>query len=129
MIIVSPSKAHPLIVAVMPSVSVLYEVESLPMFRNRLVLVDWILPEMLKYSDVASGPITAMESMVYLSKSGMITKGMHNYLLHGRGRGRRWGSGIECTISWIGLQVVMEDRILNSTYLLWLRKDACEGKD
>lgn len=59
----SPSNAHPLIVAAEPNVNVLKDVVSLPMFRYRLVLVDWMLPEMLKYSDVASGPMTARDAM------------------------------------------------------------------
>lgn len=60
--IVSPSNAHELMLAVLPNNSVLYEVLSLPMFRYRLVLVDWMLPEMVKYSEEASGPITTMEA-------------------------------------------------------------------
>lgn len=39
--IVSPSRAHALVDAAVPNVSVLYEVLSLPTFRYRLVLVDW----------------------------------------------------------------------------------------
>lgn len=73
--IVSPSSAHALIVAVVPSVSVLYEVESLPILRNRLVLVDWMLPEMLKYSDVASGPITAIDSAHHKKKVSIVSIG------------------------------------------------------
>lgn len=39
--IVSPSRAHALVDAVVPSVSVLYEVLSLPTLRYKLVLADW----------------------------------------------------------------------------------------
>lgn len=39
--IVSPSRAHALVDAAVPNVSVLYEVLSLPTLRYRLVLVDW----------------------------------------------------------------------------------------
>lgn len=86
--IVSPSRAHALVDAADPSVSVLYEVLSLPTLRYRLVLVDWtgrglvntsfslgtnhrrvffpnrlLLPLMLKNSDEDWGPITAIETV------------------------------------------------------------------
>lgn len=60
--IVSPSRAQALVDAVVPNVSVLYEVVSFPTFRYRLVFADWTVPAMLKYSDDDSGPITAMDS-------------------------------------------------------------------
>jgi hypothetical protein len=56
---VSPSSAQALVVAVEPKVRLLYEVLSLPIFRYRLVFVDWIVLPTLKYSPVATGPRTA----------------------------------------------------------------------
>lgn len=68
--IVSPSNPHsPLAPAVVPNVSVLYEAESPPLtLRNRLLFVDWMLPlAMLKYSELASGPMTAIDAATLLS--------------------------------------------------------------
>lgn len=62
MIIVSPSSPHAVVELDSSKVSVLYEVESSPMLRYMLVLVDWIEPSMLKYSDDASGPRTTIDA-------------------------------------------------------------------
>jgi hypothetical protein len=58
---VSPSSPQPVVVAVLSKVRGLYETLSVPMLRYRLVLVDWMEPAMLKYSDVAAGPRTTRE--------------------------------------------------------------------
>ena len=59
---VSPSSPHAVVVPVWPKLSVLYEVVSAPMLMYRLLLVDWIVPPMLKNSPVAAGPRTTREA-------------------------------------------------------------------
>jgi hypothetical protein len=60
---VSPSSAQPVVVAVAPKLRLLYEVVSLPMLRYLVVLADWMVPLTVKYSLVATGPRTAREAI------------------------------------------------------------------
>lgn len=119
--IVSPSNAHPLMLATAPNVNVLYDVLSFPMLRYRLVLADWMDPEMLKYSELDSGPITATVSefhfrTVVLELTARKVTGKRSWLSH--------------TIARVGLQILVENRVLDASNLLRLckhRQEAGEG--
>lgn len=57
-IIVSPSSPQPVVVAVASKESGRYEVLASPIFKYRDVFVLWMVSPIVKYSDVASGPMT-----------------------------------------------------------------------
>jgi len=57
---VSPSRAHASVSAVVPNVNGKYDVLALPMLRYMLVFVDWIVPSILKYSLEVTGPRTGL---------------------------------------------------------------------
>ena len=61
MIIVSPSSPQAVVLAVLLKLNGKYEVVAVPILRYMDVLVDWMVSPIMKYSDVATGPITGVD--------------------------------------------------------------------
>lgn len=74
------------------------------MLRYRLVLVDCIEPAMLKYSLVAAGPSTTIEALPHLAIDRCHLRSVP-----------------QPTVFGISLEVIVEDRTLVRSDLLWLR--------
>lgn len=60
--IVSPSSPQAVVVAVASKESGKYEVLASPIFKYRDVFVLWMVSPIVKYSDVASGPMTGVDA-------------------------------------------------------------------
>ena len=106
--IVSPSRPHPVVTAVLSNVSVLYDVASVPMLRYRLVLADWMVPSMWNVSEVDTGPRTTSEPGsrgAHQSYSAPLGGGRSVVIRHGGKWGQQKGAaelflGYACRYRW-----------------------------